>query len=139
QELARTRPAFGVGAAVELERQQQILLDGEQRDEVEELEDEADVPPAEARARLLVERGEVGAVDAHAARRRPVDAGDHVEQRRLAGAAAPHQHDDLAAREGQRHRAQHDALDVAFAIGLAVLPELQASRRYLYAFRPRTL
>ena len=52
---------------------QQVLLDGQQRDQVEELEDEADVPAPEARARALGERREVGAVDAHRARVGQVD------------------------------------------------------------------
>ena len=112
--------------AVQLERQQQVLLDGEQRDQVEELEDEADVAAPEARARVLVERGEIGAVDHHAARRRAVDAGDQVEQRRLAGAAPPDQHDDLPARDRDRDVAQHGALGIAFAVGLA---DVERARR----------
>src|SRR2546427_437202 len=44
----------GVGAAVEIERQEHVLLDGEHGDEVEELEDEADRAAPEPRARVLV-------------------------------------------------------------------------------------
>src|SRR5919201_1779165 len=85
---ARARHALGIRTVVEVERQEQVLLDGQQRDEVEELEDEADVPAAETRPRLLVERGEVRAGDDHGARAGRVDPRDPVEQRRLARAAA---------------------------------------------------
>ena len=134
QQLTRARDSFRIRAAVEVERQHQIFLDSQQRNQIVELEDEADVPAAEARARLLVERREVRAVDDHAPRRGPVDARDHVEQRRLAGAAAPDEHDDLAPRDRHRHVAQHLALGLAFAIGLADLPELQGGRRHARSF-----
>jgi hypothetical protein len=97
QQGTRPRHAVRVGAAVEVERQQEVLLHGQEWDEVEELKDEACVPAAEARARLLVERREVGAVHGHAPGRGPVDARDQVQQRGLPGAAAADEHDDLAA------------------------------------------
>ena len=141
QQLAGARDALGVRAIVQIERQQQIFLDGQQRDQVEELEHEADVAAAKARARLLVERGEVRAVDEHRPGGGPIDARDHVEQRRLAGAAAADEHDDLAAGNRQRHVAQHDALGVTFAIRLADLTELHGGRRHARSFyvanRPR--
>lgn len=40
EELPGPRPAGRIGLPRDLERQQQILLDGEERDQVEELEDE---------------------------------------------------------------------------------------------------
>src|SRR5262249_13316037 len=49
EQLAGARGAFGVGAPVQIEGQQQVLLDGQQRDEIEELKDEADVRAPEAR------------------------------------------------------------------------------------------
>jgi len=79
-------------------------------------------------------RREVGAVHGHAPGRRSIDAGDQVQQRGLAGAAAPDEHDDLAAGDRQRHLAQHDALGLAFAIRLAEMPELQGGRGHAESF-----
>ena len=56
-------------AAGQRERQQDVLLGGQDRHEVEGLEDEAEPVAAQARERLVVEVGELGAVDHHRARR----------------------------------------------------------------------
>ena len=47
--------------------------------------------------------GGVDAEDPHRARRRPVEAGNRVEERGLAGAVRPDQTDDLAFVHRQRH------------------------------------
>src|SRR5690606_12325632 len=44
---------------------------------------------------------DVGAIDEDATGGRPVDAGDQIEQGRLAGAAGPHQGDELTAFDDQ--------------------------------------
>ena len=138
---ARAQPRVG-DPAVQLERQQQILLDGQEWDEVEELEHEADVSAPEARARVLVERGEIGAVHEHAARRRAVDTRDQVQERRLPRPAPPDEHGDLTRGDGDRDIAQHGPLGIAFAVGLADPLELDggpshAHRLYRAAKRAR--
>ena len=55
-------------AAGERERQHDVLLGGQHRHEVEGLEDEAETVAAQAREALVVERGELGAVDDDRAR-----------------------------------------------------------------------
>ena len=62
QRQRRRRPA-APGAAVQLQRQEHVLQHREGGDEVEELEDEADVLAAKERALLLGEGGQVDAVD----------------------------------------------------------------------------
>ena len=71
---------------------------GEHGDQVVELEDEADVAAAPAGELALRELRHVGAGHDHLARRGPVDAGDQVEQRRLARARRAHQGHELALR-----------------------------------------
>src|SRR3989442_1572881 len=61
QEIARAPAARGVGAATELEGEEHVLLHRQHGDQVEELEDEADVLAAEERAVALGERAQVRA------------------------------------------------------------------------------
>ena len=56
------------------QRQRDVLLGGEHRQQVEELEDEADVLAAELRQVAVAERRDLGAVDRDAAGGRPVEA-----------------------------------------------------------------
>ena len=125
---ARPRAAGRVVTAGELERQQQVLLHGEEGDQVEELEDEPDAPPPEERAVALAERRDVGAVHHHRARGRQVDAADQVEERGLSRPAAADQHRDLALPDRGVHVAEDDALAVAFAVELGQAPELDGGR-----------
>ncbi len=61
------------------------------------LKDNADVAAAKARQRVFVELPQVGACDHDGAGVRLFQAGQHHEQRGLAGAGWPHQADCLAA------------------------------------------
>ncbi len=98
----------------ELERQQEVLLDGEGRDEVEELEDEADAIAPRHRALVLGEAPELPPLEEHLAGGRQVDPGDEVQQRRLPRAAAPQEHHQLPRRDGARDPVEHDALAARF-------------------------
>ena len=71
-------------------RQHDVLGRGHRREQVERLEDEADPVAAQQRERLVAQRGDLGVAEVHLARGRPVEAGEHVQQRRLAGAGRPH-------------------------------------------------
>ena len=73
------------------------------RHEVEELEDQADVPGAPVRQLVLAEIVEALAGDQHLAGARTVDAGDQVEQRRLARPRRSHEGDEVPRRNGQRY------------------------------------
>ena len=73
-------------AAADAQRQHDVLLGVEDRQQVVALEDEADAAPAQQRQRVVGERVEPRAVDLDPAARRAVEAGEDVHQRRLAGA-----------------------------------------------------
>ena len=78
------------------EWQHDVLFGGEHRQQVEELEDKADVLPAQARQLAVVERGDLGAGDLDRALGRLVEPGEDVHERRLAGARRAHHGDELA-------------------------------------------
>src|SRR5690606_25245727 len=81
QDLPRT---YSLAAAPdEFQGEEQILLDRERRDQVVELEDEADVTTPEERAFPLRQRGDLDTTDPHRSGRRLVDPADQVEQRGL--------------------------------------------------------
>ena len=73
-----------------------VLLGRERRQQVEELEDEADPPTTEDRDLVVAHAEMGGAVDRHLARRRLVEPTDQVQQRALARAARAHDGDELA-------------------------------------------
>ena len=64
---------------------------------------------------------DVGARHDHLAGRRPVDARDQVQQRRLAGARRPHQRDELALGHFQAQPVEDDDL---LAVALVDLPHV---------------
>ena len=65
-------------------------------EQLEELEDDADVRTSPDRELLFVHPVELPSVDGHRPGRRPVDPGDQVEDRRLAAARGPDDRDHLA-------------------------------------------
>ena len=99
-------------AAVEPPRQLDVLAHGQVRQQVEELEDHPDVAPPIEDELALRERSTIGAAaDADVARRRPVDAADQVEERRLSAPRLSDEREELAGRRlrGPRHRARRRA------------------------------
>ena len=106
---SRTRSAqlaAGRVLAGDRERQRDVLGGVEQRDEVERLEDEAG-PVAPKPGRPVVGQRLIDlALEHHLARRRPVKAAEHLEERRLAGSRRTHQGHELAGvRPSGRRRA----------------------------------
>ena len=96
-----------VRCAGNLHRHGDVLVGGERRNQMEELEDEADLLPAQLRQRVLVESGDVHVVDQHGAGRRRVQAGDQSEERRLAAARRSDDRHELAVRDLQRQRVKN--------------------------------
>ena len=84
------------GQPGEAHGQHDVFQGREAAEEVEGLEDVADVFGPEAVALGLRHEGDVPVVDSHLAAVRPGDAGDDVQQRRLAAAALADQHHLLA-------------------------------------------
>ena len=70
----------------EVHRQHHVLGDGERGQQLEELEHDADAAPAPRRERVLRQRVQRLAVDDDRALGRLLDAGEQVDQRRLAAA-----------------------------------------------------
>ena len=119
-------------AAGELQRQEDVLARVEDRQQVEELKDEADVVAAQLGELAVVEPGEVDAVDHDRARGRAVEAGEDVHQGRLARARRAHDRRQPAGRELDRdaverghrglalaeHAAQVGGADDRLALGL---------------------
>ncbi len=73
-----------VGRAGELERQHHVLERRQRRQQLKRLEDEAEQPLAQRRARILVQSGERDAVEPDVAVARAVEPGEQAQQRRLA-------------------------------------------------------
>ena len=74
---------------------------------MEELEDEADLLPAQLRQRVLVEFGDVHIVDQHGSGRRRVQAGDQSEERRLAAARRSDDRHELSVGDLQCQRVKN--------------------------------
>jgi hypothetical protein len=103
----------------ELGDQRRVLERGEARDEVVELEYEADVLAPVARQAGVVEPRQLVVEEPGLAGRSGVEAAEDVEQRGLAAARRPEQHDQPAGIELQVEAAQGVHLDVAGPVDLA--------------------
>ena len=103
--------------AREVERQHGVLERGQRRQQLEELEHDADVPAAPDGELLLAQQMDLLAVDRHRPVRRPVDAGDHVHDR--ATCRPCHVTDDRdAGVDGQIDAAQGRVLKLAGSVDL---------------------
>ena len=107
-----------VTAAGERQREPDVLLGGEDRDEVEGLEDEADLVAAQAREVAVVELADLGAADGHGAVGRAVEPGEHVHERRLAGPGRAHDRGERAGLDLQRDTAERVDGGVTLAVAL---------------------
>ncbi len=85
--------------AGDADRKLDVLGGVEDGDEVEELEDEAELLAAQLRQALVVERRHLDAVDPGLAAGRLVEAGEQVHQRRLAGSGGADDRGQLTGRE----------------------------------------
>jgi len=101
------------------EQRQLDVLEGRQhRDEVVELEDEADVVGPPAGDPRVGEHPQVLIVDDHAAPGGPVEPGDQVEQGGLARARGAHQGEVFALLDGQVEVDEHRDAELVAAIFL---------------------
>ena len=103
-------------AAGELERQRDVLGRREHRQQVEELKDEPDVVTAQLGQLRVVERRDLDAGDRDLARRRPVQPGEDVHQRRLARARRAHHRGQPPLSDLDGHAAQRVDRRVALAV-----------------------
>ena len=99
-------------------RQLDVFQRGGAREQVEALEDEADLLVADVGQLVAVERRNVHAVQQIIAAGRAVEAADHVHQRGFARAAGAHEGDKFAGQDFQRHAAHGMHLHLAGVIGL---------------------
>ena len=113
-----------LGQVGQQQRQLDVLEGGQHRDQVIQLEDEADVPRPPGGQRPLGQTADLGVADPDRAARRPVDPGEQVQQRRLAGARRPHQSHEVAGVDGDRHAIENRNLDRIAFVGLGDVAQL---------------
>ncbi len=106
-------PALGAPQAGVGERQLDVDERAGARDEVEALEDEADLAVAQVGEIVLVHLADVHAVDLIAAARWYVQAAEDVHQRALAAAGAAHDRHQVAGVDAQRDLAQRAHADLS--------------------------
>ena len=106
QQLVRGPAGVLAPPADEQQRQLDVLDRGQRRQQVEELEHEADLAAAQARELGLAQLVDALAVEPDLAGRRAIEAGEEVEQRRLAAPARAHDRDELAALDREVDAAQ---------------------------------
>jgi len=104
-----------VGVATgDRQRQHDVLVGRQHGDEVERLEDEADLVAAQRGQLAVVERRDLDAVEGDCAGRGTVEAGQTVHERRLARARGTHHGGELAG--GERDVDAGEGVDGGFAL-----------------------
>ena len=106
-------------AARDPHRQHDVLRGGHGREQVERLEDEPDPVTSQQRERLVVERGDLGVAEVDLARGRAVEAGQQVQQRRLAGSRGTHDRGELTLGQADADVVERRDGRVAAAVELA--------------------
>src|SRR5690606_10578205 len=101
EHLARPPLPLALRQAAIDERQLDVLERRRAVQQVESLKDEADEVASEQRPLLAREPGDVRALEEIPAARRPIEAAQDVQARRLAGAARARQRDELARAHGE--------------------------------------
>ena len=97
----RTLAPYGRRDAAVDQRLRDVVRDGGARHQVVALEDESDLAIADARELIFVESRDGFAVERIGARRRCIEAAEHIHHGRLAGAGRARQRDVLVALDGQ--------------------------------------
>ncbi len=110
---------FVLCPAVQIPRQQDVFLCGQNRDQVVELIDDADLTAAEDRQLVGVHRADVLTVHQHLAACRTVNAADQVHERALAAAACADNGDKLALLNAQINIVHRADGVLARAVGFA--------------------
>ena len=127
QQLMGAPADRAVGAAGDEPGQQHVLLRAQRAEQVEELEDEADVVAAQLRQRLVVGAVVAAARDGDGAGRWRLERADDVQQRALARARRPHDRDHLAGRHHEVDAVECTHLRASFAEHLHEVPDLDRS------------
>ena len=104
---------------VQLQRQQQVFLDGQSRDQVEKLKHETDMTAAEKGAFDLVQTGYNPIIDTDGAGVGQVDAAEQVQQGGFAGAGLAEQGNELATVDIQIQVGEDDSSVIAFGVVFA--------------------
>jgi hypothetical protein len=117
-------PAFPTRQRFQKEGQRDVLRRRQHRQQVVELEDDAERLMAPTGAAALAHRGDVAAIDGNPTRLDVVQTRDQVQQRRLAGARGSHDGNEIAAGNGERQAVKDDGTILAFAKSLADVGEL---------------
>jgi hypothetical protein len=125
----------------DLGRHGDVLEHREARDQVVELEDEPDVPPAEERQLRGAHLGQLGIAKVDRTLRGPVHAAEQVQQRALARSARTENDEHLALEDLRTHSTQGVHLDLAHAVDLAGVAhgEERSSRRVVGHPNPASL
>ncbi len=124
-----------VAGSRDLERYRDVFQRGEVRQEVERLEDEADVPGTEERQALLVEAGEIGAGHLHGPGGRVVETRQQAEERGLAAARGSPDADDLPRRNFEVEPAEDGEVPIAALDGLGEAGGLDHHHDWQGSFR----
>ena len=82
-----------------LRRQENVFHSSQCREQLVGLEDETHLPSADRRQFVLAEIGNFDPIDRHRPRGRPVQTGQHPQQRALAATRGPHECNDLRLRD----------------------------------------
>ena len=123
QHLKRSRRRH----AVQQQRHGDVLRERQMRQDVEGLEHEAELLPAQARGGVVGEARDGCAVDQDVAAVGAFESGDQVEERRLADARVAHDRDEFARAEGEIESVENDA---AAGVGLVEASAFQSGRNW---------
>jgi hypothetical protein len=105
-------------AAGDVHRQRDVLERRQRRQQVEGLEDEADLVPAQRREPLVVQTAECGVADDGITAAERVETGHAVHERRLARPGRAHDRCEAAAGEGDVDGVERDDAGVTVAVHL---------------------
>src|SRR5215470_4305530 len=106
----------------DLSYQRDVLISGEARDQIVELEDEPDMLPAIGGERAVIEPGQFEVLEEDAAAGRLIEAADDVQERRFSAARWAEQHDHLAGPNIEIETVQRMNFDLAGNVGLGERP-----------------
>ncbi len=110
-------PGLGTHPGVD-QRQLDVVQGGRPRDEVEALEDKADLPVADLGQLAVIEEPDVGAIEQVPAVSGDIETPDDVHERRLPAARRPHDGDEIPPFDGERHPPEGVDLELAHGVGL---------------------
>ena len=116
QQLAGARIDLAARPAAQVQRQADVLEARQGRQQVEELEDEADLVAADAGQRVVRQAAQGFAVDGDDAGGGAIESAEQVEQRGLSRARGSDDRDHLAAGDGESDRVEGGHLAFAFEL-----------------------